>query len=191
MKLLIKIIMLVVPLAIVVAGVIFIIQAGRFWLDVTAPSQVQRIGLEWNKPVPLQAVVFAPSSIRPQDSPISVEVEVKQLVGDLQGAKFEVAVEVSDKCDYVRVDNATTILTFDDTHSETQSASAVLVVRNMIPPIECPITVNATSNDAVATSDFSLLVNAWTGHLLAVAKLLFGFIGSILGLRGIRTIFGT
>ncbi len=188
MTLLIKLLMVLVPLVVVAFGVMLVIQAASFWLDVIGPPKLTPIELRFDQATTFQAILFIPESIRPQDSPISIEVEVTQIA--LEELDEQIEIIIADSCDYLKVVNSKSILTFNAQSTRTQSAITTLNVRNIWnPPVRCELLVNVNAGQAKAIGVFDLPVNAWIGHSLAVIKLLFGMGTSILGLKGLLGVF--
>jgi len=177
---LIKIIAILVPIIFIVGGIVLIIQAAAFWIDITGPVRVQP--LEPSSPIesPFTVQVFVPEKIRPEDSPLSVEVQVKARATIENDT--EVRVNLIPRCDYLGVMPAS-VLIFGPKYQPMQSAVPKLNVRNITPPPDCLITVQVFygSISTPLTADFRITVDAWTGRLLAMAKLLFGVVSAVFG----------
>ncbi len=181
---LIKIIAILVPIIFIVGGIVLIIQAAAFWIDITGPVRVQPVELSSPMELPFTVQVFVPEKIRPEDPPLGVEVQVKTRATIENDT--EVRVDLIPQCDYLGVVPAS-MLIFGPKHQPMQSAVPKLNVRNMPPPPDCLITVQVFygSISTPLTADFRITVDAWTGRLLAMAKLLFGFVGVLVGLRNV------
>lgn len=183
MGFMIKIAFIAVPIIIIILGAMLMFQAAQFWLDVTGPPEVKRVELPFDQTAPITATAFVPDSVRPENAPIALEVEVARRPG-IATAPFSTTVEVLDACDYLRVDQAMTTLSFDNQAPQTQSATALLNTRNMLPPAECSLHVQVAANGARAQIEIAPPVNAWTGHLLSLIEALAGGIMALAGLRG-------
>lgn len=179
----VKFLFTVVPGAILVLGVMLFTQATRFWMDISGPPKVDPITLTFDQPTDVEVVAFLPSSIRPELTPIDIEVETS-LIGQ-PTYPIEIAIEVADNCTYVKIENSKTMLLFDAMTSRTQPAKSQLSTRNSRPSPSCGIIVTAQSGNSLATVSRVVPIDGWTGHLLAVAKILAGLLSSGVGLRGV------
>lgn len=179
----VKLLMLLIPLAIIVSGPYLIYQAGSYWVDVTGPIKVFPVEVEFSEDIAIEAIVFKPESIRPKESPMSFDVEITDTRKKRSDDIEEVQVNIYESCEYIWVDEATTTLTFDENSSITKIVSPQIVVRNTRPPASCKFTVTTEINGVQGIANMYIPVNAWTGHAIAVAKAIFGFLASLLGLN--------
>jgi len=179
----IKLLFVIVPATILATGVILFSQAIRFWSDIVGPPKVEPVALTFDQPADIVAVAFVPSSIRPELTPVELEVEIS-LVGQAPDQK-DVSIEVEDRCNYVRIEQSKTNLVFDDSTPHMQPAKSQLLVRNSRPSPSCDIIITVQIDDAIATASKTLPIDGWTGHLLAVGKMLTGLLSSGLGLAGV------
>lgn len=178
-----------VPGAILAGGAVLSIQAARFWIDTVGPPQNNPIVVPLDPSTEIEVVSFVPSSIRPELSPIPLETEVS-FKSPIQSST-EVSIEVTDDCNFIRVDNGKETLVFDVTTGHVQSAEAQLVTRNSRPSPNCTFFISVQSGPYVAVVEHSVPINGWTGHLMSVGKLLTGLLASGIGLKGIlATLFG-
>lgn len=189
MATLIKILMVLIPLIIITFGIMLIVQAGSFWLNVTGPVNVTPRELNFDHQTPFSATAFVPESFRPQNSPISFEVEIDQRDKSVDLNK-QIVIEVSDNCDCLRVDNAKSTLVFNPQEAKTQSVTASLVARTPCRSSRnCELTVSAAVDQAQAIDKFSIPINAWFGHLLSIIELLFGLATTFMSLQELLAIF--
>lgn len=180
---LIKILAILVPMIIVCGSIFLIIQAANFWIEVMSPAKVYPIELGTTKPFAIR--VFVPEKIRPEDPP-QLEVEIKLL--DNFDKEIEVRVNLIPQCDYLKANEPSLMLKFGSQQPLVKSVGFKLEVRNITPPPDCAVTIEVFQGNApnpFASTIFRIIIDAWTGHLLAIIKLLLGIVGMLAGLRGL------
>ena len=73
-----KLLFLIIPLGFFIGGIWLVIQGAQFWLDATLPSEKVVYSLQFSQNSPVTVKVFLPKVIRYQNSPITIDVEVKR-----------------------------------------------------------------------------------------------------------------
>lgn len=188
METLVKALFLIIPLALLTVGIVLIVQVGTFSLDIVGHPKVEPVVVAFDQPSPVTATIFAPAVFRPDQSPISTEVEIQRVDG--LTTTLTVTVSVVEDCDYIRIVNGFTALPFNDKSPVIQSANSQVEFREMIPAVNCELTWSINDQQATGMLKRSIPINAWTGHLLAVGKLIIGILGTLAGLIGLKELSG-
>jgi hypothetical protein len=182
MEKVIKVVFVVAPTIFLIAGVFFIFQAAQFWLVTFSPAKVDGYPLSWNVESPVIATVYLPTAIRPNDSPIAIEVDINRIKGD---EPLSIMVQMAEQCDYVRFENSRGEIKFDSQTQKEQTFIGQLIVRNSTPPISCKVVVQTDASGAFGFIEKEIPVDALTGHALSIIQLLIGFAGTFLGFKGV------
>jgi len=182
---LIKIIAILIPITIIIGSVFLGIQAVEFWISVSGPSQVIQSKLDIDSSQPYEIYLFVPERIQPRDSPIPIDVKVVY-----KGSSSDVIVvraNLLPQCDYVRIIKSSNAFNFGQNLPSIQTHQFSIETRNMRPPSYCELLVQifeGSSEKPFSSGSANIPIDAWTGHVIAVGKLLLSIIGTIIGIIG-------
>jgi len=188
----IKTLFVTIPLAILILGTALLWQGAEFWLNVSSNPKEKAIQIEFSTETPFEVTLFVPNSIRPEYSPQELEVEVTAVSLPSESPQ-NLSVKISDDCNVIRIDNSQMIFSFTAGSVMTKSESAELVTRRMVyssrPPTSCRIFFNIETNSINKLVNYSIPIDLWTGQVLAIAKILFGFLFSVVGIGSALALF--
>lgn len=180
---LVKTLFLAIPILFLALGIWLIIQAIGFWVQVDADPLSNPIPLEFDQPVPVKAMAFVPTALKPELLPVDLEVVV-ELTGDPKTTATIVNGVFDSECDYLRLSPISRVLRFGPTATPEQSMLTQIDARSVRPPSNCEVKIKLETQGSVAETSAIITIDTSSGHIRAAIKALGGLLIALAGILG-------